>query len=48
MATQMVAMNSAPARPMATTDAHWRKALPILEGNGFTLRELRATERQRF
>jgi RimJ/RimL family protein N-acetyltransferase len=44
MATQMVAGTSAPPPPMAITDAHWRTALPVLEGNGFTLRELRVTD----
>jgi RimJ/RimL family protein N-acetyltransferase len=44
MATQMVAVNSAPSPRMTITDAHWRKALPVIEGNGFTLRELRVTD----
>ncbi len=45
MATQMVATASAPvARPHSVIDAHWRKAVPVLEGDGFTLRELRVTD----
>lgn len=44
MATQMVAEDSAPAPRMTIIDAHWRKALPVLDGNGFTLRELRVPD----
>ena len=29
---------------MTSIDAHWRKALPVLNGNGFTLRELRVPD----
>jgi RimJ/RimL family protein N-acetyltransferase len=45
MATHMVETYSPPtiAQPMAT-DANWRKALPVLEGHGLTLRELRVTD----
>ncbi len=45
MATRMV---ETPAEPnfatMTATDAHWRNALPVLSGKGFTLRELRVTD----
>jgi RimJ/RimL family protein N-acetyltransferase len=44
MATQMVAEDSAPAPRMTSIDAHWRKALPVLNGSGFTLRELRVPD----
>ena len=44
MATQMVAEDSAPAPRMTSIDAHWRKTLPVLNGNGFTLRELRVPD----
>jgi len=45
MATQMVAMSSAPmVRTSTVTDADWRNALPVLEGNGLTLRELRVDD----
>ena len=45
MATQMIETFSAPmARTTTVTDAHWREALPVLQGNGFTLRELRVTD----
>ena len=45
MATQMVEMFSSPITRTATVvDAHWRKALPVLHGKGFTLRELRVTD----
>ena len=45
MATQMVAMTSAPmVRTSTVTHADWRKALPVLEGHGLTLRELRADD----
>ena len=40
----MVAEDSAPAPRMTIIDAHWRKALPALNGNGFTLRELRVAD----
>jgi RimJ/RimL family protein N-acetyltransferase len=45
MATHMVEPYSPPTigQPMAT-DANWRKALPVLEGHGLTLRELRVTD----
>ena len=45
MATHMVETYSPPTigQPMAT-DANWRKALPVLEGHGLTLRELRVTD----
>ena len=45
MATQMVETFSSPITRTATAvDAHWRKALPVLHGKGFTLRELRVTD----
>jgi RimJ/RimL family protein N-acetyltransferase len=45
MATQMVETFSSPITRTATAvDAHWRKALPVLPGKGFTLRELRVTD----
>ena len=45
MATQMVETFSSPISRTATVvDAHWRKALPVLHGKGFTLRELRVTD----
>jgi ribosomal-protein-alanine N-acetyltransferase len=45
MATQMVETSSSPITRTATVvDAHWRKALPVLHGKGFTLRELRVTD----
>src|SRR5688500_2069330 len=45
MATQMVETGSSPIRRIPTAiDAHWRNALPGLQGHGFTLRELRVTD----
>ncbi len=45
MATQMVETFSSPiTRTTTVVDAHWRKALPVLHGKGFTLRELRVTD----
>ena len=45
MATQMVATSSAPrVRTSTGTGADWRKALPVLEGQGLMLRELRADD----
>lgn len=45
MATHMAETYSQPTigQQMAT-DANWRKALPVLEGHGLTLRELRVTD----
>ncbi|MEO5742583.1 MAG: GNAT family N-acetyltransferase [Vicinamibacterales bacterium] len=45
MATHMVEALSAPiSRPPTSDDADWRKALPVLQGEGFTLRELRVSD----
>jgi RimJ/RimL family protein N-acetyltransferase len=45
MATQMVATFSGrTSRPATIADEQWRNALPVLEGKGITLRELRVSD----